>query len=62
MNRRLLMATRQRLHPPFDTEAEPVGLEVFQNAVVLELDDGERLVFDRHDLEQALGLVEKRAA
>jgi hypothetical protein len=65
MSARLLMAYRQRLTPPFETESEPVEVEVFQNAVVLdpgELGEGERLVFDRDELAEVVTRPKPRAA
>lgn len=41
-------------HPP---ESEPVLIETVGEAVVLVLDDGERLEFDRVELLSALGTV-----
>lgn len=62
MSQRLLMGFWQRLQPPFETESEPVPVEVFQNAVVITTPDGHRLVVDRDDMADALERPRPRAA
>lgn len=49
----LLMVARQDL-PEHTPEAEPVLVERTGSEVVLTLDDGERLIFDRDELTAAL--------
>jgi hypothetical protein len=48
---RLIMATRRTA---LDIEAEPVQVEVDAEALTLTLDDGDEIVFDVRELEQAI--------
>lgn len=52
----------QRLDPPFSSEPIPGNALVYQNAVVVSLESGDRLVFDRDDLAELVVRPPLRAA
>lgn len=52
----------QRLEPPYPSEPLETQAQVYQNAVVLQLEDGGRLVFDRDELAEAVVRPRPRAA
>lgn len=51
MSEKFLMADR---HREGEVEAEPVTIEQAGGAVVMHLDDGEDLLFDAKELQEAL--------
>ena len=52
----------QRLDPPIRSEPVPARTVVYQNAVVVELAGGTRLVFSRVELSRALEAPDRRLA
>lgn len=59
---RMVACSWQRLDPPYQSEPVETTARVYANALVLQLEDGGRLVFDRDDLLRVLERPRPEAA
>lgn len=57
-----LTAFWQRLDPPYRSEPVRTTARVYENAIVVELETGERLVLDRREVEGLVGVSARAAA